>query len=77
MSSVGKGCFERGEEMESVDAENLTVDILIEHEGEMYRVAMKEDDFEVVSFLVKRTIHSLVKTGKTQSELLKFLSYKK
>lgn len=63
--------------MENVDTELLTVNILIEHKGEVHMVAMKKDKFEAISFLTKRSIDSLVKTGKTQGELLKFLGYKK
>lgn len=63
--------------MASVDTENLTVNILIEHEGEIHMVAMEKEKFEAVSFLTKRSIDTLIKTGKSQNDLLKFLGYKK
>lgn len=78
LNSGNAGCFEGGGEMmESIDTELLTVNILIEYNGELHMVAMKKDNFEAVSFLTKRSIDLLIKTGKTQTELLEFLNYKK
>ena len=77
LNSAGMGCFEGGEQVETADTELLTVNILIEYKREVHMVAMKKDEFEAISFLVKRSIDSLIKTGKTQGELLDFLNYKK
>lgn len=63
--------------MESVDTDLLTVNILIEYQGEIHMVAMEKDRIEAVSFLTKKSIDTLIKTGKTQAELLGFLGYKK
>lgn len=63
--------------MKSVDTDLLTVNILIEYQGEVHMVAMEKEKLDMVSFVTKRSIDSLIKTGKTQVELLEFLGYKK
>lgn len=60
-----------------INTDELTVNILVEHDGELFITAMDKDSFEAVSFLAKRAVTKLVKTGRTQEELLDFLNYKK
>lgn len=59
-----------------INVERATVNILVELNGNVYLVAMEKDNFDAVSFIAKRSIESLVETGRTQLELLDFLNYK-
>lgn len=63
--------------MSKVDITKATVNILIELNGEVHLVAMEKDKFDAVSLLAKASADTLVKTGITQNELLKFLNYRK
>ncbi|MEK5038788.1 hypothetical protein [Sporosarcina sp. FSL K6-3457] len=63
--------------MNKVNIEDATVNILIELDGQVHLVAMEQDKFDAVSFLAKASASTLVKTGRSQAELLEFLNYKK
>lgn len=60
-----------------INIENATVNILIELGGEVHLVAMEKDKFEAVTLLTKAAASTLVKTGRSQAELLEFLNYRK
>lgn len=59
-----------------VDLTDATVNILIELDGNVHLVAMTETNFKMFSSLIKTSAEGLIKTGKTQVELLEFLNYK-
>lgn len=61
---------------EKVSLENATVNILIELNGKVNMVAMKKDKYDAISMLSKVSAETLIDTGKTQAELLRFLNYK-
>lgn len=56
-----------------VDITQSQVTILVEVDGEVCAVKMDKDKFDAVSFFIKQSIDELIKTGKTQTELRKFL----
>ncbi|RKD22566.1 hypothetical protein BEP19_09910 [Ammoniphilus oxalaticus] len=63
--------------MSKVNIESSTVNVLLELGGEVHLVAMHPDKYEAVSILVKAAAETIIKTGKTQTELLHFLNYTK
>ena len=63
--------------MKKINIEAATVNILIELGGEVHLVAMERDKFDAVTFLTKASASTLVKTGRSQAELVEFLNYKK
>lgn len=69
--------IQRGEFMSKVNIENSTVNVLLELDGEIHLVAMEPDKYDAVSFLIKASVDTIIKTGKTQAELLNFLNYNK
>lgn len=61
--------------MKRIDITGATVNILLEVEGEIHLVAMEQDELDAISFLTKRASKEVIKTGKSQAELLEFLNY--
>lgn len=63
--------------MSKVDITNATVNILITVNGEVHLVAMAKDEYETVTFLAKKSVETLVRTGRSQAELNEFLNYER
>lgn len=63
--------------MSKVNIEHATVNVLIELNGEVHLVAMNRDKYDAVTFLAKASVDTLIKTERTQKELLEFLHYNK
>lgn len=62
--------------MTTVNPENMNVSILVEVDGTVHLVLMEKDKYEAIDFLVKRSVHRLIRTPKTQKELRDFLGVK-
>lgn len=58
----------------AVGLEDAYVNILITLNGQVHLVAINHDNYDAISFLVKRSAKSIIKTDKTQSELNRFLN---
>lgn len=66
-------------ELNKIDWEKIkdgSMTILIEIEGQVSLIAMEKEKHEMVTNLAKMSIHSLVRTKKSQAELNDFLDYK-
>lgn len=58
---------------ETVNLEQSSITILIEVGGIVHLVAMEKDKYEAISFLTKQSVCRLIKTSKSQVELIEFL----
>lgn len=57
--------------------EHAQVTVLIEINGQIHLVAMDKEKFDAINMLVKVSAEMVVPTGKSQSDLNKFLGYTK
>lgn len=57
--------------------EHAQVTILLEINGQMHLVAMNKEKLDAINMLVKVSAEMAVPTGKSQSDLNKFLGYTK
>lgn len=64
----------RGDFMK-VDVTNSTVQILVELDGQVHLVAMNKDRYEAISVLIRSSIETLIRTGKTQEEFIEFVDW--
>lgn len=62
--------------MEKVNLDNAQVNILIELNGDLHMVAMKKEKLGAATLIIKSATEHLVRTGRTQNELLEFLNHK-
>lgn len=60
----------------AINLKNSQVNILMEHNGMIHMVSMDKEKYESISMLVKGATHELVRTNRTQGDLLNFLTNK-
>lgn len=58
---------------EQIDITKANLNILLEIDGEIYAVAYEKKKLEAISFIVKSAAANIIKTGRTQKELTKFI----
>lgn len=59
--------------MDQVDVKDASVNIILEIDGKLCVAAFEREKFEAISFIVKKGLDHLVKTDKTQEELIDFI----
>lgn len=62
--------------MAQVDITNTQATILLGIDGKMHLVAMEKETYKVVNELIKRSIDSVIPTGRTQKECREFFGVK-
>ena len=58
---------------EQIDLTDATVNIFLEIDGKIYAVAYEKDKYDAVCHIIKNGVDSVIKTNKTQSELIDFI----
>lgn len=59
-----------------INLKNSQVNILMEHNGMVHMVSMSKERYDAISMLVKGATHELIRTNRTQEDLLNFLTNK-
>lgn len=59
-----------------INLKNSQVNILMEHNGMIHMVSMEREKYEAIAMLVKGATHELIRTNRTQGDLLNFLTNK-
>lgn len=59
----------------TIDTRKLGTIILVIKDDDIHLSAFKSNDLDAINFLIKRAVKTLVKTGKSRTELLDFLGY--
>lgn len=63
--------------MNQIDIKDASVNIIIEVDGKLYVAAYDNELFETISYVVKNGLEHLIKTDKTQQELIEFVGMDK
>lgn len=61
----------------SIDLTHSSINLLLEINGEIHLVAMKNSKLETIQALVQMSVEGAIPTGKTQGQLNDFLGYEK
>lgn len=59
--------------MKQIDIQNAPLTILISIDGQIYALAFDKDEYEALTFLIKRAVKTVVPSKTTQSQLNKLL----